>query len=451
MTLTLLGLVTIVAFEAMSITTVMPAVADALEVGSGYGLAFSLLFTAQLVGIVAAGPWAAARGPMPPVWVGLVLFAGGSGLAGLAHSYAVLLAGRVVTGLGAGLVIVALYVAIGAVYPLALRPKVFGWTSSAWVLPSIIGPWVGAQLTVLISWRAAFLLVVPCALATALGLSRASRLLREAPPPEYRDDVEGADPLRDRRTRTTLGLGVAVALGAGVFQLGTSSPGLALPLVALCVVLGLAALGYSAPRLVPAGTVRARRGQPSVMLARFLIMASFGGTTTFAPLMLVRQQGLSLGTAGALLALASLGWSTGSFVQGRRALIGRGPELVAVGALVATLGTALLTLNAATAAPSALNALGLVVIGLGMGLGVTATSVLALELAPAGGHAAASSALQLSDVLGSVLGISLASALYAFALSGGWAGASTYPLVFAVMTLIAAGTVLVGRRIRPQG
>ena len=48
--------------------------------------------------------------------------------------------GRVVQGLSAGLLITAVYVVIGEVYPEALRPKLFAAISTAWVVPSLVGP-----------------------------------------------------------------------------------------------------------------------------------------------------------------------------------------------------------------------------------------------------------------------------------------------------------------------
>src|SRR5665647_717575 len=96
-----------------------------------YGLAFSFMLTAEMLGIVLAGVWADRRGPLPSLFAGQLLMAAGSAMAGLAPTFAVLLAGRLVAGLGAGLIVVALYVVIGRAYPDALRPRVFSWVSAA--------------------------------------------------------------------------------------------------------------------------------------------------------------------------------------------------------------------------------------------------------------------------------------------------------------------------------
>jgi len=146
LTVTLLGLVTIIAFEAMAISTAMPQVARDLDAVRSYGLAFSFMLTAAMLGIILAGVWSDRRGPLPALFAGQVLMAAGSALAGLAPTFALLLAGRLIAGLGAGLIVVALYVVIGRAYPDALRPKVFSWISAAWVLPSLIGPPIAGWL-----------------------------------------------------------------------------------------------------------------------------------------------------------------------------------------------------------------------------------------------------------------------------------------------------------------
>ena len=129
----LVCLVSIVAFEGLAISTIMPVVAAELDAAGAYALAFSAMFTAQLLGIVLARPWIEGAGAWPVMRAGQLLFALGSLVAGVAPQLGVFLVGRVLAGLGAGLVVVALYVLIGACYPPSLRPKLFGWISAAWV------------------------------------------------------------------------------------------------------------------------------------------------------------------------------------------------------------------------------------------------------------------------------------------------------------------------------
>src|SRR5450631_2505441 len=177
LTVALLALATIIAFEAMAISTAMPRVAQELDAVRSYGLAFSVMLTAEMLGIVLAGVWSDRRGPLPSLFAGQILMATGSALAGLAPTFTILLAGRLVAGLGAGLIVVALYVVIGRAYPDALRPRVFSWVSAAWVLPSLIGPPIAGWLTSAWSWRWVFLLVIaPIAVTFAVVSTQRDRI-----------------------------------------------------------------------------------------------------------------------------------------------------------------------------------------------------------------------------------------------------------------------------------
>ena len=83
-TLAVLALVTIVAFESMAVSTAMPSVARDLEAVRSYGFAFSVMLTAQLLGIVLAGVWTDRSGPLPGSLVGQALIAVGAATCGFA-------------------------------------------------------------------------------------------------------------------------------------------------------------------------------------------------------------------------------------------------------------------------------------------------------------------------------------------------------------------------------
>jgi MFS family permease len=93
--------ITFVASEALAVVTVMPLVARDLGGLRLYGWVFSAFMLGSVVGIVAAGREADRRGPAIPFVAGLVLFGSGLAVAGLAPSMGVLVAGRVLQGLGA--------------------------------------------------------------------------------------------------------------------------------------------------------------------------------------------------------------------------------------------------------------------------------------------------------------------------------------------------------------
>ena len=432
LTLGILAVVSLVAFEAMAVATAMPVAARELGGLRFYAWGFSAFLIASLVGMVVAGQVADRRGPVLPFLAAVTLFATGLVVAGLATSMGVFVAARAVQGLGGGLISVALYVVAGRLYPEEMRPRLFAAMSGAWVLPAIVGPSVAGLVADTWSWRWVFLAVPPLVVpAVALMLPRLRGL---GPAPGRGEQLRLS---RDRRVPTALVLAAAVA---AVQYAGQLLDVWSLLLLAV----GLPLILRSLPTLMPPGVFRVRRGLPTAVLMRGVLAGAFFGTETFLPLMLVQQRGLPTVLAGLALTVGAIGWSVGSWVQGRpglstprHLLVQRGSALVAVGIVIvaAALWSPL---------PVVVAALGWAVAGTGMGLAMTTTNVLTLSLSPPAEQGANSSALQLSDALGSILLVGAGGAVYA-ALHRDQ-GRVTFLAIYLAMAVVAAvGAVLAGR------
>jgi hypothetical protein len=243
-------------------------------------------------------------------------------------------------------------------------------------------------------------------------------------------------------------LGLGVAISAGAMQWGSTQLAAAHGLPVMGTVAGLAGIAATAPRLVPAGTLLMSRGLPSVMMSRFLLTASFNGALTFIPLMLVSERHLPLTTAGVMLTVGALGWSLGSFVQGHRVMANRRSELVVTGGAWLTVAVLLLAAIAQFGWHYYLVGLATALAGLGMGLAMSSTSVLSLDLSAVCDHGRISSSLQVSDVLGSVMGISAAGAVFAAMHNPDGSDIHVFELIWLSMAALAALVMVSGRRIR---
>ena len=441
-TVSMVVLVTIVAFEALAVSTAMPTVARDLHAVRSYGLAFSVMLTAQLLGIVLAGVWADRSGPLPGMFAGQVLFGAGSALCGSSGRLDVFLLGRTLTGLGGGLLVVMLYVIAGRAFPEEIRPRLFTLVSAAWVMPSLAGPPIAAWLTNVWSWRLVFWVVVVPVVITLAVLTHLRDRIRSV----QLDETPGG---RSHSAHVKVAwAGLAIALAAGAIQLGTRDLVLAWSPETVLALAGVVGVVVTAPMLVPAGTWRMAAGLPSTMLARAGFTAAFSGGVSYLPLMLVSERGMSIAVAGAILAIGSLGWATGSWVQGWSRMAGHRERLVTAGGVLVVVGLALLALDAGLSWNGWLCGPMLVLLGLGMGLGTTSTTVLVLALSPAEDHGENSSSLQLADVLGSVLGIAAATAVFAAMHRGSGQDAGVYALIFAGLAVVGSVTVPAGRRIR---
>jgi MFS family permease len=374
------------------------------------------------------------------------VFVAGLLLAGSAQDMTVLVVARAVQGFGAGLNTVALYVVVARAFPRALRPRVFAALSGAWVLPALVGPPVAGLLVDHLSWRWVFYGVVPLTLvATALVLPR----LRHLPDREVEPGEQGAE----RGERGALPAAVGAAVGAGALQYAGQELG-SLP---AAVTAGLAVgggllLGSCVTRLLPRGSLRLRRGLPTIVLLRGVFSGAFFSAEAFILLMLIDHRGLSTTAAGASLTCGALTWFVGSWYQGRPGLrlprptlVALGSALVAVGILVAT-GALLPAVPTPWAAVTA--GAGWLVAGLGMGLGVTSLSVLLFEASPLAEQGANSAALQVSDSLGSILMLGLAGAVFAGLHDKGYDGL-VFLAIYLISASLAALGALVGRRATP--
>lgn len=440
-TVAVLAMVTIVAFEAMSVSTAMPDVARELRAVRGYGLAFSVMLTAQLLGIVLAGVWSDRSGPLPGTFAGQGLVAVGSAICGLATSYPIFLVGRVVTGLGGGLLVVMLYVIAARVYPESVRPRLFSLMSAAWVLPSLVGPSIAAWLTQTFSWRWVFLVVVPPVVVAVAFFARTRRRLGDE---TTTGEVSHRDAGAHRRAAWS---GLGLALAAGAVQWGTAGTEHGLGWPAVLSAAGVLGVVLTAPRLVPAGTWLMRRGIPSVMLSRALLSAAFGAGIAYVPLLVVTEYHQTLLVAGGLVAAGSLGWATGAWWQGHtRTTVSRDRFVLAGAALLMTgmAGIAGITL---LHLPWPTLALPMVLLGLAMGVGTTTTTLLALGMVTEGEHGETSSAIQLADVLGGVLGIAAATAAFStWHVEGG--DRLLFALLFLAIGALSSLVLVAAQRIR---
>ena len=390
----------VTAFEAMGVGTAMPAVIADLGAVSAYAWPFAAFLAASVLGTVLGGRWCDVAGPRGALVVSPVVFAVGLLVAGTATTLAQLLVGRVLQGASAGAQFVAVFVTIAAVYPERARPAVFGLMSSAWVLPSLVGPPLAGFVTDRFSWHWVFLGLVPVvAVALALVVPAVRRLGPRSGPTN-----------RTRGTpRVVIAAAAGAALGVSALSAAAQRPTLLGAAVAIAAV---AVLVPSLRRLLPRGVFRARRGVPAVVASRGLIAGVFFTANSYLPLMLTATHGWSLTAAGVPLVTASLGWASASAWQGRHPDLSRATLLRGGFALLAS-GLAGLLLVAPPWGWAWLALPAWTVAGLGMGIGFSAVSFLLLHHSPDGEVGANTAAAQLADQLTTAALIGLGGALLA--------------------------------------
>ena len=431
----LIGLVTAGAFEGMAVPTVLPALVDELGGLDLYGWAFSSFWLTTIIGITLAGSDADRRGPGRALGLGVVLFAAGMLISGLADGMLQVIVGRAVQGFGSGAIGSVVYAAIARAYPASDTPRMIALVSSAWVVPGLIGPALAGAVSDSIGWRWVFLgIVVPVllmGLAVYPQLARLGAANRTAVP--ARSDTRRAiDALR-------LATGSTMLLAA-------LSIGSVLPALALLVMGGWLAVG-GLRHLLPPGSMRLARGRPSVVVTVFAVGFAFFGTEAFVPLTVVEVRGGSVTLGGIALSAAAVSWAAGSWLQARAAGVGIRRTLVSAGAALITVGIAITAAVLLPGAPVLVAAIGWAVAGLGMGLAYSMLALLMLETATPGEEGFSSAALQLMFTLGTAFGAGIGGAVVALAETGALELVPALGIVNAIMFVVAIFALLISLRV----
>jgi len=440
LTIGLVLTITLVGFEALAISTVMPIVVREIGGLELYGWVFSAFFLGSLIGIVVVGGAIDRGGLALPFAAGLGLFAIGLLAGGLAPSMVVLVTARFVQGLGAGTIQPIAYVAIGRTLPESLRPRMFATLSTAWVLPGVIGPAIAGSVGEATSWRFVFLGLLPLiAVAGALTLG-ALRAVRPATAPP-----DGAATVARQRR---LPFAITVALGAGLLTVGLTSgqPVATVVLSAAGLLIGILALR----RLTPAGTLLARPVLPAAVLLRGVLTCAFFGVDAFVALTLVGWRGVSATEAGIALTAATVAWTGGAWIQARGAARWPTHRFIRLGYAVLLIGLAGMLLVLRTDVPWFVAVPAFGVAGLGMGLAYSPLALIVLREARPETQGAATSALSLMDSLGTAVGTGLTGAIVAASVRTTGQPAAGLTAGFIVAIAIGFGGLLLTGRLRSR-
>jgi MFS family permease len=422
--------VTFVAFEALAIATILPVVGRHLGDLRLYGWVFSAFMLASLIGIVFAGTLAD-RVPLGrPMLAGLAMFSLGLVVGGTAPNMVVLVAGRAVQGLGAGVVPAVAYVAISRCYPEESRPRMFAVLSTAWVVPGLIGPGIAAVVAAAVGWRWVFLGLLPLVIAAGILVVLA---LRHVPPP--------ASPGKATVSYLAV-LGVVVGSGTALASLTSG----AVPVIVAGGIVGGVLLAVSLRRLTSARSLSPRPGLAATVLSRALLTCCFFAGDAYVPFAIVTVRHAPTALAALALTASTLTWTAGSWVQAR-CIAKYGPRrLVRPGECLVVVGLGLMCVVLLPSVPPELAILAWAVAGGGIGTAYAPLSVTTLGLAATGEEGRATSALQLCDVLGQALGTGIAGAIVAGTAASLGHGTGV-ALAFSFAIAVALIGIIVGARL----
>lgn len=404
-TIGMFALIALTAFENLAVTTVMPTISRELDGAALYALAFAGPIAIGVVGMVVAGNWADRTGPRPALYASIALFVVGLLITGTASTMVILVIGRLIQGIGGGGLTVALYVIVARVYPQRLQPNIFGAFAAAWVVPSLVGPFLAGVVAQYLTWHWVFLGVVVLAIPAVAMVLPAMR---------------GMTHVRDGDLVPWSGARIAWATLAAVAVLGldlsaqsTGAFQWAAPVVAVAaIVLALRAL-------YPRRALLGGRGLPSVILVRTLVSGGFFGAEVYVPFLLINRYGLTPSLAGLALSVAGVSWSLASWVQGRFATRLGHRFTVRSGAAGVVVGVAIVLVASLTGLPAWVIIAAWAVAGAGMGFSYPRLSVLTLSYSTPENQGFNSSALSIGDATGAAVSVAATAIVFAALTAGG--------------------------------
>jgi DHA2 family methylenomycin A resistance protein-like MFS transporter len=401
--------VTIVNVALPTIASGVGASVSGLQwVVDGYALALAAL-------MLAGGTIGDLRGHKRVVLAGLVVFGAGSLACGLAPTTAVLVASRVVQGIGAALLLPGTLAIISHAFPEGPeQARAIGLWAGIGSLALPAGPLLGGILVDALGWRAIFLVNVPI---VAISFLAAAAIVRES---------------SDRGARTLDARGVAI--GAGLLaaitfvfiEAGRDGPGSPTVIAAaVCAVL-LAALFLVVERrrgadaMLPLGLFR-RRGFSVANSASAAMNLGTLGTLFVLTLFLQKVQGRSPIDAGVAIVPLFAPLAIIAPLAGR--LVSRvGSRIpMAAGLAVAAAGLALLAAaDAGTGYPALLPAF--LLWGIGLGILTPAVVAAAIAAVPSERAGLASAINNTSRQAGGAIGIGIAGAVAGAPAAAGFVG-----------------------------
>ncbi|MFF8960278.1 MFS transporter [Streptomyces sp. NPDC014894] len=379
----------------------------------------------------------------------LLAYAAGNLVSAVSPSLLVLVAGRIVTGIGAAAIPVLSVIAVTRLLPAHRRGVGIGFVSAGAGVGAAAGPAMGGGVGQALGWPALFWIMFAVSL---LLLPAALRVLpHETPAGRGRLDLPG---------------GLLLGLGAGLVLFGMTQAqvsGFSAPLSWGSLLVAVSALGFFGRRtarveqpFVPPALFANRVYRSSLVIAFLVMIANLGGLV-FVPLLVVEVNGLTPGEGALVMIPAGVAVALLSPLIGRLAdRFGTRPTVVTGLALIGVFSLLLSTLTGGSSVIPA----GIGVLGLSVGFVLVMTTIIGASAGelPAEQVGVGLGVLQGAQFLGAGAGpAAFGVLLSARQQSGGDAvnpfhsgqDGAAYSDVFLVMTGVVVLALIAASRMRP--
>jgi EmrB/QacA subfamily drug resistance transporter len=367
-------------------------------------LSYLLAITTLIVGVGRLGDMTGRRRLL---LAGIFLFTAASALGGFAPTLRLLVAARMVQGLGAAIMLALTMAFVGETVPKAKTGGAMGLLGTMSAIGTTLGPSLGGVLISGPGWRAIFLVNVPLGILAFLLARRHLPVDRRGPKADWADfDFVGTLLL----ALTLAAYALAMTIGRGRF--GTLNLAL---LMAAAIGLGFFVLAEAraASPLIRGSMFRDPVLSASLAMSA-LVSTVMMATLVVGPFHLSRALGLNAALVGAVLAVGPLVAALTGVPAGRLADRFGAPRMTLVGLIVMVAGSCTLSALPATSGVAGYIA-PIVVITFGFALFQTANNTAVMNEVRPDQRGVVSGLLNLSRHLGFVTGASGLGAVFALA------------------------------------
>lgn len=445
--LALAGGVALHAINIYIVTTILPTVIQEIGGLAWYAWNTTLFVAASIVGSAVSAKLIARQGAAMAYLSALLMFSCGAVICALAPSMPVMLLGRVVQGLGGGVLFALSYALIRVAFEAPLWSRAMALVSGMWGIATLCGPAIGGVFAEIGEWRLAFWALLPIAAVLALIVMVQFRSMSKPEAGEARLPV------------LTISLLVLSVLAISLAGLGGS---LALNISGIAVGLGLGWLiarldsRPEAAKLLPRGAYSPTRGI-GLLYAMMALLVIGLTTEIYVPYFLQLIHLFSPLSAGYLTAMMAGGWTLAALCSASVSSK-MSQRIICVGPLVVLVSLVTLSIIMPTPfnGPAGVVACGTALAGVGFGIGLAWPHLLTkvFQAAPPGEETLTSASITTVQLYATALAAALAGVITngaGITSPGGVEGASAASMaLFGVFALAPAGATLLAIRLSRQ-
>ncbi|NIF57056.1 MFS transporter [Enterobacter sp. Ap-916] len=445
--LALAGGVALHAINIYIVTTILPTVIQEIGGLAWYAWNTTLFVAASIVGSAISAKLIARQGAAMAYLSALLLFSCGAVICALAPSMPVMLLGRVVQGLGGGVLFALSYALIRVAFEAPLWSRAMALVSGMWGIATLCGPAIGGVFAEIGEWRLAFWALLPIAAVLALIVMVQFRSMSKPEAGEARLPV------------LTISLLVLSVLAISLAGLGGS---LALNISGIAVGLGLGWLiarldsRPDAAKLLPRGAYSPTRGI-GLLYAMMALLVIGLTTEIYVPYFLQLIHLFSPLSAGYLTAMMAGGWTLAALCSASVSSK-MSQRIICVGPLVVLVSLVTLSIIMPTPfnGPAGVVACGTALAGVGFGIGLAWPHLLTkvFQAASPGEETLASASITTVQLYATALAAALAGVITngaGITSPGGVEGASAASMaLFGAFALAPAGATLLAIRLSRQ-